>query len=77
MIIYKLFIMYNHLTACKQMNPVSFKNVINKIRIYKSYIICQKGFGLNGWYAIKANPTQQERVYYETNEALLFYTTLL
>ena len=28
----------NHLTVCKQMTFGSFKNIINKICIYKSYI---------------------------------------
>ena len=30
--------MYNHLTAWKQMSSDSFKNVINKLYVYKSYI---------------------------------------
>ena len=34
--------MYNHLTVCKQMSSDSFKNVIYKLCVYKSYIICIK-----------------------------------
>ena len=32
--------MYNHLTVCKQMSSGLFKNVIYKLCIYKSYIVC-------------------------------------
>ena len=33
---------YNHLTVCKLMKSGSFRNIIDKLCIYESYIICKK-----------------------------------
>ena len=56
--------MYNHLNACKQMSSSSFKNVISKLCVYKSYIyiyiyiyIYKEDLALTykGCYTIKPN----------------------
>ena len=39
--------MYNHLTVSKQMSSDSFKNVINKLCVYKSQNMYKEDLGLN------------------------------
>ena len=56
--------MYNHLTVSKQMSSGSFKNVIHKLCIYKSYIICKEELALNNLQWVICPKTQPNQILY-------------
>ena len=52
--------MYNHLIVRKQMSCVSFKNVIYKISVYKSYIY-KEDLALNNQQCLICHKTQSNK----------------
>ena len=55
--------MYNHLTVCKQINSGSFKNVINKLYVYKSYLY-KEDLALNNLQWLICHKTQPNQILY-------------